>query len=96
MVLISVVFYLVGMSTVGWAVDDEKVFHVGLWDACQCSVDISSPCKYISKFSLMMTQCEREKQCNFVVVNQQLIHVIVLKSTYQIGLELTLCMKCTN
>ena len=46
LVLISVVFYLVGMSTVGWAADGD--LHVGLWDACNCNLDISSPCKYIT------------------------------------------------
>ena len=69
MVLISVVFYLVGMSTVSWGVDDEKEFHVGLWDASQCNVDILSPCKYI----FPSDKVQKRKPYDFFVVNRQQI-----------------------
>ena len=45
LVLISLVFYVVGMSTVGWATNTTYKFQVGLWDACQCGMLPSSPCK---------------------------------------------------
>ncbi len=46
LVLISLVFYIVGLATVGWAVDGEDDYHLGLWDSCKCNWGTPSACEY--------------------------------------------------
>ncbi len=49
LVLVSLVFYVVGMATIGWAVNTTTSFHVGLWDACQCNMMRTSPGECVTR-----------------------------------------------